>query len=85
FNTVRLGYTLDGLPLGDNAYGNYNGLNISRAMLAENFGGVELASGIGSLGTASTSNLGGTIQYYTDDPSTTFGGRISQTFGSDQN
>ncbi|MCW1777241.1 Plug domain-containing protein [Pantoea ananatis] len=62
FNGVRLGYTLDGLPLGDNAYGNYNGLNISRALIAENFGGVELASGIGSLGTASTSNLGGTVQ-----------------------
>ncbi|MCF5932214.1 Plug domain-containing protein, partial [Xanthomonas perforans] len=63
FNGTRLGYTLDGLPLGDNAYGNYNGLNISRALIAENFGGVELASGIGALGTASTSNLGGTIQY----------------------
>ena len=85
FNGTRLGYTLDGLPLGDNAYGNYNGLNISRALIAENFGGVELASGIGSLGTASTSNLGGTIQYYSDDPSTTFGGRFGQTIGSDQN
>ncbi|BAE71121.1 conserved hypothetical protein [Xanthomonas oryzae pv. oryzae MAFF 311018] len=40
FNGTRLGYTLDGLPLGDNAYGNYNGLNISRALIAENFGGV---------------------------------------------
>jgi iron complex outermembrane receptor protein len=85
FNGTRLGYTLDGLPLGDNAYGNYNGLNISRALIAENFGGVELASGIGSLGTASTSNLGGTIQYYSDDPSSTFGGRFGQTIGSDQN
>ncbi len=56
FNGTRLGYTLDGLPLGDNAYGNYNGLNISRALIAENFGGVELASGIGALGTASTSS-----------------------------
>ncbi|WP_425493743.1 TonB-dependent receptor [Dyella silvatica] len=85
FNGQRLGYTLDGLPLGDNAYGNYNGLNISRALIAENFGGAELAEGIGSLGTASTSNLGGAIQYYSDDPSTTFGGRFGQTFGSDQN
>lgn len=85
FNGTRLGYTLDGLPLGDNAYGNYNGLNISRALIAENFGGVELASGIGSLGTASTSNLGGTIQYYSDDPSSVFGGRIAQTLGSDAN
>ncbi len=85
FNGTRLGYTLDGLPLGDNAYGNYNGLNISRALIAENFGGVELASGIGSLGTASTSNLGGTVQYYSDDPSTVMGGRVAQTVGSDAN
>ncbi|MCC4594026.1 TonB-dependent receptor [Xanthomonas campestris pv. phormiicola] len=85
FNGTRLGYTLDGLPLGDNAYGNYNGLNISRALIAENFGGVELASGIGSLGTASTSNLGGTVQYFSDDPSTETGVRLSQTVGSDQN
>ncbi len=85
FNTTRLGYTLDGLPLGDNAYGNYNGLNINRALIAENFGGAELAEGIGGLGTASTSNLGGTIQYYSDDPATTAGGRFAQTFGSDQN
>ncbi len=85
FNGVRLGYTLDGLPLGDNAYGNYNGLNISRALIAENFGGVELASGIGSLGTASTSNLGGTVQYYSDDPSTEVGVRLAQTVGSDSN
>lgn len=85
FNTTRLGYTLDGLPLGDNAYGNYNGLNISRALIAENFGGAELAQGIGGLGTASTSNLGGSIQYYSDDPATTFGGRFGQTVGSDNN
>ncbi|WP_049620659.1 TonB-dependent receptor [Frateuria defendens] len=85
FSTTRLGYTFDGLPLGDNAYGNYNGLNVSRALIAENFGGAELAEGIGGLGTASTSNLGGTIQYYSDDPASTFGGRAAQTFGSDQN
>lgn len=85
FNTTRLGYTLDGVPLGDNAYGNYNGLSIARAMIAENFGGVELSSGIGSLGTASTSNLGGTIQYYSNDPSTEMGGKFAQTVGSDSN
>ena len=51
FNTTRLGYTLDGLPLGDNAYGNYNGLNISRALIAENMSTVELSEGIGALGT----------------------------------
>jgi iron complex outermembrane receptor protein len=85
FNTTRLGYTLDGLPLGDNAYGNYNGLNISRALIAENFGGAELAEGIGGLGTASSSNLGGSIQYSSSDPATTAGGHVAQTFGTDQN
>ncbi|MDY1548964.1 TonB-dependent receptor [Luteibacter sahnii] len=85
FNTTRLGYTLDGLPLGDNAYGNYNGLNISRALIAENMATVELAEGIGALGTASTSNLGGAIQYFSSDPAKTFGGKVAQTIGSDHN
>lgn len=85
FGTTQLGYTLDGLPLGNNAYGNFNGLNISRALISENFGGAELAVGIGNVGTASTSNLGGTVQYFSDDPATEFGGRVSQTFGTDNN
>ncbi|KAF1005633.1 MAG: Vitamin B12 transporter BtuB [Luteibacter sp.] len=85
FNATRLGYTLDGLPLGDNAYGNYNGLNISRALIAENMSTVELSEGIGALGTASTSNLGGAIQYFSSDPAKTFGGKVAQTFGSDHN
>ncbi len=33
FDKSRLGYTLDGIPLGDNSYGNYNGLSISRALI----------------------------------------------------
>jgi iron complex outermembrane receptor protein len=85
YGTTQLGYTLDGLPLGNNAYGAFNGLNISRALIAENFGGAELAVGIGNVGTASTSNLGGTVQYYSDDPAPGFGGRFGQTFGSDSN
>ena len=64
FDKSRLGYTLDGIPLGDNSYGNYNGLSIARAIIAENLAGAELSQGIGSLGVASTSNLGGTIQYF---------------------
>ncbi|TCV92386.1 iron complex outermembrane receptor protein [Luteibacter rhizovicinus] len=85
FNATRIGYTMDGLPLGDNAYGNYNGLNISRALISENLTSVELAEGIGSLGTPSTSNLGGSIQYFSSDPAKTFGGKVAQTFGSDNN
>lgn len=85
FNSTRLGYTLDGLPLGDSAYNNYNGLSINRALISENFGGAALAEGIGNLGTASTSDLGGSIEYTSNDPAKTMGGRINQTFGSDMN
>jgi len=83
FDKSRLGYTLDGIPLGDNSYGNYNGLSIARALIAENLAGAELSQGIGSLGVASTSNLGGTIQYFSQDPSTEFGGKASVTVGDD--
>ncbi|EWS78945.1 hypothetical protein AF72_03425 [Xylella taiwanensis] len=85
FNGTCLGYTFDGLPFGDNVYGNYNGLNIRRALISRNFASVELTFGIGSLGTASTSNLGGTIQYYSGDPAREFGGRVAHTLGSDTN
>ena len=35
FNQNQLGFTLDGVPLGDMSYGNYNGLHISRAIATE--------------------------------------------------
>ncbi|MDF3980581.1 TonB-dependent receptor [Luteibacter sp. PPL201] len=85
FSGTRLGYTLDGMPLGDSAYNNYNGLSINRALISENFGGAELSEGIGNLGTPSTSNLGGTIAYTSNDPLKTMGGRVTQSVGSDDN
>lgn len=83
FNQNRLGFTLDGIPLGDMSYGNQNGLHISRALIAENLGGAELAEGIGSLGTASTSDLGGTVQFYSSDPTPEYGVTIAQGIGTD--
>ncbi|UAJ09268.1 TonB-dependent receptor [Polymorphobacter megasporae] len=82
FNAQQLGYTLDGIPLGDQTYGNYNGLSPQRAVISENVGRVVLASGAGDLGTASTSNLGGTIDTFTSDPTKTRGVSVSQTVGS---
>ncbi|RZF63378.1 TonB-dependent receptor [Sphingomonas populi] len=82
FNAQQLGYTLDGIPLGDQTYGNYNGLSPQRAIISENVGRVTLASGAGDLGTASTSNLGGTIDTFSSDPKPEMGGTIAQTFGS---
>jgi iron complex outermembrane receptor protein len=83
FNQNQLGFTLDGVPLGDMSYGNHNGLHISRAITNENIGRVALAQGAGALGTASTSNLGGTLQFFSRDPSETLGGQLNVTGGSD--
>ena len=82
FSTQQLGYTLDGVPLGDQQYGNYNGLSPQRAVISENVSAVTLASGAGDLSTASTSNLGGTVATFSSDPLKTMGGQINQTFGS---
>ena len=68
FSTQQLGYTMDGVPLGDQQYGNYNGLSVSRALTSENVSRVTLSSGAGSLGVASTSNLGGAIETFSSDP-----------------
>jgi iron complex outermembrane receptor protein len=83
FSQGQLGFTLDGVPLGDMSYGNNNGLHISRAISSENIGRVAVSQGAGSLGTASTSNLGGTVQFFTLDPSDDRALTASQTFGSD--
>lgn len=82
FNQQQLGYTLDGVPLGDQQYGNYNGLSPQRAIISENVGRVTLASGAGDLATASTSNLGGTIDTFSSDPRDRMGGDIGVTVGS---
>ncbi len=49
FNQNQLGFTLDGVPLGDMSYGNYNGLHISRAIISENLGTVTVSQGAGNL------------------------------------
>lgn len=83
FNQNQLGFTLDGVPLGDMSYGNHNGLHISRAIMSENVGRVELSQGSGSLGTASTSNLGGTLVFSSAEPESEFGLDVNGSVGSD--
>ena len=82
FATQQLGYTMDGVPLGDQQYGNYNGLSPSRALTSENVGRVTLSSGAGSLGVASTSNLGGAIETFSSDPLKTRTFDARETAGS---
>jgi iron complex outermembrane receptor protein len=83
FNQNQMGFTVDGVPLGDMSYGNHNGLHISRAVPTENVGRVLLSQGSGSLATASSNNLGGTIEFFSRDPSETFGVDLELTGGSD--
>ncbi len=83
FNQNQLGFTLDGVPLGDMSYGNYNGLHVSRAIISENLGTVSVSQGSGNLGTASTSNLGGTLLFTSRAPSERADLVASGTYGSD--
>lgn len=83
FNQNQLGFTLDDIPLGDMSYGNNNGLHVSRAISAENIGRVAVSQGAGAIGTASTTNLGGTVQFVTLGPASEQGVTAAQTLGSD--
>lgn len=82
FNQNQLGFTLDDVPLGDMSYGNLNGLHISRALIDENLGRAVLSQGTGALDTASTSNLGGAIQFLSTDPLDKRNFTAQQSFGS---
>jgi iron complex outermembrane receptor protein len=83
FGQSQLGYTLDGVPLGDMSYAAFNGLHISRAINSENLGQVELAQGAGTLDTPSSSNLGGTIKFSSVDPAADMGFQAATSFGSE--
>jgi iron complex outermembrane receptor protein len=82
FNAQQMGFTMDGVPLGDQSYGNYNGLAPQRALTSENVRSVVLATGAGDLGTPSTNNLGGTIETYSSDPLSRRNVNVQETLGS---
>ena len=67
---------------GDQQYGNYNGLSPQRAITSENVGSVIPSSGAGDLSTASTSNLGGTIETFSSNPLANQNVAVQQTVGS---
>ncbi|NVN38850.1 Plug domain-containing protein, partial [Komagataeibacter swingsii] len=56
FDQSRLGFTMDGVPLGNLAYGNDNGLSIGRALQTENNGPATLAQGAGAVGVAASND-----------------------------
>ncbi len=83
FNQNQLGFTLDGVPLGDMSYSNFNGLHISRAISSENIGRATLNQGAGALSTASSSNLGGALEFASRTPSDDMGAEVLGSFGSE--
>ena len=83
FNQNQLGYTLDGIPLGDSTYGNNNGLHIGRAIISENIGVTRVSQGSGSIGTQATNNLGGTLEFFSLDPMSDIGADLNLTYGSE--
>jgi iron complex outermembrane receptor protein len=84
FSQSQLGFNLDGIPLGDMQYGNHNGLHVSRAISSENIGTVRVSQGSGAIGTQSTNNLGGTVEYFSIDPLDHFAVQANGTYGSDE-
>ena len=84
FSQSQLGFNLDGIPLGDMQYGNHNGLHVSRAISSENIGTVRVSQGSGAIGTQSTNNLGGTVEYFSMDPLDHFAVQANGTYGSDE-
>jgi len=82
FDHTQLGYTLDGVPMGNNDFHTGDGLSPTRVWIGENLKELQLAQGAGALSTASTSNEGGTVELITDDPNAKAGVRANQSFGS---
>ena len=82
FAQNQLGFTLDGVPLGDASYSNDNGLHVSRAISSEDIAVTRVSQGAGALGTQATNNLGGTIEFASLDPVDHFALDANATYGS---
>ncbi|MFT8676613.1 MAG: TonB-dependent receptor [Acetobacter sp.] len=78
----EIGMTLDGMPLGEPTFRNYNGLNPLQAISSENVERLDVTQSAGAESTASTNNLGGSINYVSSTPHDKTGGTIAQSFGS---
>ncbi|WP_244192063.1 TonB-dependent receptor [Komagataeibacter sucrofermentans] len=82
FQQQEIGMTLDGMPLGEMSYRNYNGLNPVLAVSSENVQGIDVSQSAGAESVAATNNLGGSLAYTSSDPKHKLGGSINQGFGS---
>ncbi|WP_323992784.1 TonB-dependent receptor domain-containing protein [Nguyenibacter sp. L1] len=78
----QLGVTLDGIPLNDQSYSNLNGVNVADAAIPDDIARESVSQGAGAVQLPSNTNLGGTLQFWTRDPTDKMGGKITQGFGS---
>lgn len=81
FQAGQIGQTFDGITLGNMQYGNFNGLGVGRAVDPENLEDATVTQGSGALGTASSNNLGGVVQYTSSDPRNAAGFTVRQMLG----
>ena len=82
FEMRDVGVTLDDVPLGEQTNRLYNGMNAVVAMSSENISRIDVTQSAGAENAASTSNLGGTLNYVSQTPSMKRGGTVAQSFGS---
>lgn len=75
----QVGYMIDNVPNGDSTYG--GGTKPNRYVDSENLLRINVAQNAADISSASNEALGGTIRYYTDDPSSEGGARISASGG----
>lgn len=79
FNLSKLAITLDGVPMGNNdpRYGT----PVGRLIDAENLSSIKVSQGAGDVTTPAYEALGGSLQYFTEDPSKTRSAELSATYG----
>ncbi|KMQ93644.1 hypothetical protein RF55_6247 [Lasius niger] len=82
YDQTQLGFTMDGIPMGNQGYGGAAGLDVSQIMIQDNMEAIAASQGAGGLDTPSATTLGGTVTYTSLDPSDKFGIKISQQFAS---
>ncbi|QDH17876.1 TonB-dependent receptor [Swingsia samuiensis] len=82
FTQNEIGMTLDGIPLGEPTFRNYNGLNPIQAISSENVARLDVSQSAGAESDANTNALGGSINYISSSPHNKTGGTIAQSFGS---
>ncbi|PZR37444.1 TonB-dependent receptor [Caulobacter segnis] len=81
FNFQQVGFLLDDIPMGRSDQ--FGGSPIYRYVDNENLLRVTASSGAGDVSLPSYASLGPIVDYFTQQPGETAGGKVSQTFGED--